>query len=117
MSAANTGEPLLGLERNRPLHFAGRVRELRVLADYLACWSEPVCNMRGKRSAARTRWPAASWTIPRFSVARREGVLTTAPDGYVSFGIPSFHDYMMEQHRRVVEREARRAQARGRPAG
>lgn len=31
MSAANTDEPLLGLERNRPLHLAGRVRELRVL--------------------------------------------------------------------------------------
>ena len=36
MSAANTGESLLGLERNRPLHFAGRVRELRVLDDCLA---------------------------------------------------------------------------------
>ena len=45
--------------------------------------------------------------------AIEKGVLTTAPDGYVSFGIPSFHDYMMEQHRRVLDREARRAQARG----
>lgn len=49
--------------------------------------------------------------------AVEKGVLTTAPDGYVSFGVPSFHDYMMEQHRRVLEREARRAQAGGRPAG
>ena len=45
--------------------------------------------------------------------AIEKGVLTAAPDGYVSFGIPSFHDYMMEQHRRVLDREARRAQARG----
>ena len=44
--------------------------------------------------------------------AIEKGVLTTAPDGYVSFGIPSFHDYMMEQHHRVLEREARRARAR-----
>ena len=48
--------------------------------------------------------------------AIEKGVLTTAPDGYVSFGIPSFHDYMMKQHRRVLEREARRAQARGQRA-
>lgn len=40
--------------------------------------------------------------------AIEKGVLTLAADGYVSFGIPSFHDYMMEQHRRVLEREARR---------
>ena len=33
---STTDEPLLGLERNRPLHFAGRKRELRVLQDYLA---------------------------------------------------------------------------------
>ena len=48
--------------------------------------------------------------------AIEKGVLTTAPDGYVSFGIPSFHDYMMEQHRRVLDREARRAQAHGQRA-
>lgn len=40
--------------------------------------------------------------------AVEKGVLTAAPDGYVSFGIPSFHDYMMAQHHRVREREARR---------
>ena len=43
--------------------------------------------------------------------AIEKGVLTLAADGYVSFGIPSFHDYMMEQHRRVLEREARRRRA------
>ena len=42
--------------------------------------------------------------------AIEKGVLTAAPDGYVTFGIPSFHDYMMEQHRRVLAREARRKQ-------
>ena len=41
--------------------------------------------------------------------AIEKGVLTLAADGYVSFGIPSFHDYMMEQHRRVLAREATRA--------
>ena len=33
---ATAAEPLLGLERNRPLHFAGRAHELEVLRDYLA---------------------------------------------------------------------------------
>ena len=41
--------------------------------------------------------------------AIEKGVLTLAADGYVSFGIPSFHDYMMEQHRRVLAREATRS--------
>ena len=41
--------------------------------------------------------------------AIEKGVLTLAADGYVSFGIPSFHDYMLEQHRRVLAREATRA--------
>ena len=44
--------------------------------------------------------------------AVEKGVLTTAADGYVSFRIPSFHNYMMAQHRRVLEREARRAHGR-----
>lgn len=48
--------------------------------------------------------------------AIEKGVLTLAADGYVSFGIPSFHDYMMEQHRRVLEREARRGRAGQPPA-
>lgn len=33
---ASAEEQLLGLERNRPPHFAGRVHELQVLHDYLA---------------------------------------------------------------------------------
>lgn len=45
--------------------------------------------------------------------AVEKGVLTAAADGCVSFGIPSFHDYMMDQHRRVLDREARRTQACG----
>lgn len=43
--------------------------------------------------------------------AIEKGVLTLAADGYVSFGIPSFHDYMMAQHRRVLDREAQRGRA------
>lgn len=43
--------------------------------------------------------------------AIEKGVLTLAADGYVSFGIPSFHDYMMVQHRRVLDREAQRGRA------
>lgn len=257
---ANTGEPLLGLERNRPLHFAGRVRELRVLNDYLAYvrrTGDPTGGMilidsvqgigktqlvaefvrRAKEADAdvhhlplvttdipldakalfaaltrelrhpAARLAAASMGFPhhvhgyvagaldalraqgaleaedalrqalavgdanrtqfyesrltamampdamhRLAAAMDEeqeerslsradatavlkahlppevdadevlrsaiekGVLTTAPDGYVSFGIPSFHDYMMEQHRRVLDREARRAQAHGQRA-
>ena len=254
MSTTNTDEPLLGLERNRPLHFAGRGRELRILNDYLAYirrtsdasggmvlidgvqgvgktqlvaefvrratrltlgslskaealeavtkgvaaagLGEPLPNAaqtlalasqgfphhvhgyvagavealrthraldtkealdlalatgdanrtqfyesrltamampdamhflaaamdeeREERSLSRAdatavlraHLPPEADAAEVLRSAVEKGVLTSAADGYVSFGIPSFHDYMMAQHRRVLEREARRAHGR-----
>ncbi len=80
-----------------------------------AMHEEPVERSLSRADAVAVLRTHLSSEIDAAEVLRsaiEKGVLTTAPDGYVSFGIPSFHDYMMEQHRRVLAREARRAQAR-----
>ena len=40
--------------------------------------------------------------------AVEKGILTADDDGYLSFGIPSFHDYMIARRERDLQHQAQR---------
>ena len=108
-------------DANRTQFYESRLTAM-ALPDAMHFLAAAMDEEREERSLSRTdatavlraHLPPEADAPDVLRAAVEKGVLTTAADGYVSFGIPSFHDYMMEQHRRVLQREARRAStARG----
>lgn len=74
---------LLGSERDKPPHFAGRRRELRELSarlDYIRATSDPSGGMAlidGVQGSGKTQ------------------LLVLDDAGRLAFGIPSFRDYLL----------------------